>query len=116
MGYGVLINQGKDPSGFWINLTFAEALNQKDAEHMRIGFSVATFNSGAARWVDPTGKPEFELAEKYKKQADESDKSGHQRVAEMLRGMARDQERIGNRHVEEHKQRIDHGDDQEATK
>jgi predicted alpha/beta hydrolase len=77
-----------DPNGFWINRGAAEALNAKDAEEMRNGFAIAIFNSRGVHWVDPSGKPEMELSAKYKKQAEDAENAGYQRLATTMRGVA----------------------------
>jgi len=94
----VLVYCPPDPSGLWINQNVAEALNAKDAEKMRRGFCIELFNSRGAHWVDPTGQPERDLAEKYRQQAEDVENAGYQRLAASLRGVAdsydRDAERI----------------------
>lgn len=100
---GVLVYSPPDPDGLWINRVIAEALNAKDAAKMRDGFDQELFNSRGAHWVDPTGKPELELAEKYKKQADDVENAGYQRLADALRGLARSYEGEAKRVVSEHK-------------
>jgi len=84
----VLIHCPPDPNGFWINRGAAEALNAKDAEEMRNGFAIAIFNSRGVHWVDPSGKPEMELSAKYKKQAEDAENAGYQRLATTMRGVA----------------------------
>jgi len=61
----VLIHNIPDPDGLWIHKTLAEALNAEDAAKMRNGFSTGAYNSRGVHCVDPTGKPEKELATKY---------------------------------------------------
>jgi len=74
--------------GLWINRTVAEALNSKDAGVMRNGFNTEIFNSRGVHTVDPTGKPELELSQKYKKQAEDVETAGYQRLASTLRQLA----------------------------
>ena len=62
----VLIHCPPDDDGLWINRMVAEALNDRDAEDMRRGFRTGVFNSRGVHFVDPTGKPERELAEQFK--------------------------------------------------
>jgi hypothetical protein len=83
-----LIHSPSDPDGLWIHRTIAEALNSEDATKMRNGFSTGTFNSRGVYCVDPTGKPEKDLAAKYKKQADEVENAGYFRFAGTLRNLA----------------------------
>jgi hypothetical protein len=98
----VLINYIPDPSGLWIHKTIAEALNADDAEDMREGFSVGIYNSREAHWVDPTGKPEKELAAKYKKQAEDVENAGFYRLAITLRNLAKSYEHEAERIIEKH--------------
>ncbi len=84
----VLTHCPPDPDGFWINRGAAEALNAKDADEMRNGFAIAILNSRGVHWVDPSGKPEMELSAKYKKQAEDAENAGYQRLAITMRGLA----------------------------
>jgi hypothetical protein len=81
----ILIYCPPDPSGLWINDTVASALNAKDAEEMRSGFKTGMLNSRGFYRVDPTGKPERELAEQYKQKAEAAENSGYHRLAETLK-------------------------------
>jgi hypothetical protein len=93
-----------DPQGLWIDQTAADALNGKDAEEMRRGFRTEAFNSRGVHWVDPTGKPERELAEQYRKKADQIENAGYQRFAVTLRELSESYEREAERVVAEHKE------------
>jgi hypothetical protein len=84
----VLVSTPSDPDGLWINREVAAALNERDAESMREGYRTATYNSRGAHWVDPTGKPERELANQFRTKADEVENSGFQRFAGTLRVLA----------------------------
>jgi len=97
----VLINAPPDPDGLWIHRCAAEALNAKDADHMRNGFRIALYNSRGVHWLDPTGKPERELAEKYRKQAEEVDLAGYPRFATLLRELAEENMREAERILSE---------------
>lgn len=88
----VLVHAPKDPDGFWINRTIAKALNKKDHEEMRKGFKIRVFNSRGVHFVDPTGKPESELAEHYQIKAEASENAGFHRLAVSLRELAKDYE------------------------
>lgn len=44
----VLIYSPPDPDGLWINHTVAEALNARESENMRAGFTVKLFSSRGA--------------------------------------------------------------------
>lgn len=99
----VLIHAPSDKTGLWINLAVAEALNARDAEDMRSGFRTSTYNSRGAHWVDPTGKPEIELAEQYQRKAEEIENAGYQRFAQTLRGLSESYVREAERIVADHK-------------
>jgi len=81
-----------DPDELWIDRSVAAILNAEDSEEMRLGFRIELYNSwGAeAHWVDPTGKPERELADKYRKQADDVEVAGYHLLAITLRELAED--------------------------
>jgi hypothetical protein len=89
----VLIYVPADPNGLWIHHSAAEVLNAKDAQDMRDGFRTALFNLRGAYWVDPTGKPERELAAKYQTQAEAVENVGYVRLAATLRVLERSYER-----------------------
>jgi len=57
--------------------------------------------------VDPTGKPEFELAEIYRKRANETENDGYQRFAVTLRQIAESYEDEARRIIEEHKKELE---------
>lgn len=105
----VLIHVPADPNGLWIHQAVATALNGRDAEDMRNGFRTGSYNSRGAHWVDPTGKPERELAEKYRSKAEAVENAGFQRFAVTLRELADNYEQEAERIINEHK---DRGDDQ----
>ena len=103
----VLVYCPPDPSGLWINRAVAESLNGKDAEEMRNGFSMAILNSRGVRWIDPTAKPELDLSEKYRKQAEDVENAGYQRLAATLRGLAGFYTSEAKRIIDEHKHELD---------
>ena len=105
----VLIHCPPDPDGIWIHRAAAEALNTRDAEEMRNGFRTAIFNSRGVHWVDPSGKPELELSEKYRQQADDVENAGCQRLAPTLRELASSYASEARGIIDEHKQ--EEGDD-----
>lgn len=100
----VLIHTPPDTDGLWIRRVVANALNGRDAEPMRDGFRSGIFNSRGIHWVDPSGKQERELAEQFRRKAEEVENAGFVRLAVTLREVAdgydRDAERIINRHEE----------------
>lgn len=99
----VLIHYPPDKSGLWINHNVADALNARDAEDMRSGYRTGIYNSRGVHWVDPTGKPELELAEQYRKKAEEVEDAGYQRFAVTLRSLSETYSREAERIVTEHK-------------
>jgi len=101
----VLIHAPSDPDGLWIHRTVATALNDRDAEDMRNGFRTGAYNSRGVHYVDPTGKPERELAEKYRSKAEAVENAGFQRFAVTLRELADSYEREAERIIDEHKDR-----------
>ncbi|HEY0829284.1 MAG TPA: hypothetical protein VGE40_14380 [Bacilli bacterium] len=100
----VLFFSPPDHDGLWIDRTVAEALNGKHLEEMRNGFCQQVFNIRGAHWVDPTGKPERELADKYRYQAEEIENAGYQRFATALNRVAESYDRDAERVITEHKQ------------
>ena len=98
----VLIHAPSDPEGLWIHRTVASALNAKDAEKMRDGFWVGIVNSRGVHTIDPTGKPERELAQKYNQQAEEVENAGYHRLAVTLRKLADGYEREAETYIAEH--------------
>jgi hypothetical protein len=93
----VLIHCPPDASGLWINHTVADTLNARDAEDMRVGFRTGIYNSRGAHVLDPTGKPEQELAEQYRQKADQVENEGYQRFAVTLRSLSESYERESQR-------------------
>lgn len=98
----VLIHAPSDPEGLWIHRTVASALNAKDAEKMRDSFWIGIVNSRGVHTIDPTGKPERELAQKYKQKAEEVENAGYHRFADTLRKLAEGYEREAEIHIAEH--------------
>ncbi len=99
----VLIYCPPDPQGLWIDQNAARELNARDAEEMRNGFSSAIFNSRGAHIIDPTGKPERELAEKYRQQANDAENASFQRLAVSLRSLADSYDGEADKIIGEHK-------------
>ncbi|PUB12520.1 hypothetical protein [Paenisporosarcina sp. OV554] len=103
----VLFYSPTDPNGLWINQTVAEALNSRDSEKMRNGFRLKVYNSRGFHSVDPTGKPEKELAANYRSKAEDIENAGFHRFAATLKGIAdsynREAEKIITMQQEENK-------------
>jgi hypothetical protein len=97
-----LIHSPSDPDGLWIHKTVAEALNSEDTNRLRRGYYLGIVNSRGAYCVDPTGKPEKELAAKYRQQAEEIENAGFHRFASTLRDLAKNYEEQAKKVIEEH--------------
>jgi len=100
----VLIHIPPDPDGLWIRRAVAAALNDREAGDMRDGYRTGTYNARGVHWVDPTGKPERELAEQFRRKAEEVENAGFQRFAVTLKGLADGYDREAERINAEHKQ------------
>lgn len=98
----MLIHTPPDPDGLWIHRAVAAALNDREADDMRAGFRTGTYNSRGVHWVDPTGRPERELAEQFRRKAEEVENAGFQRFAVTLRSLADGYDREAERVVVEH--------------
>ena len=103
----VLIAAPPDPDGLWINRAIASALNDRDAESIREGYRRGTYNSRGAHWVDPTGKPERELADQFRTKAEEVENAGYQRFAVTLRVLADGYDQEAERVISDQKNRED---------
>ena len=101
----VLIHAPPDPEGLWIHRTVASVLDAKDAEKMRDSFWVGILNSRGVHVIDPTGKPERELAEEYNQKAEKVENAGYHRFAVTLRKLAEGYEREAKINVAEHIER-----------
>jgi hypothetical protein len=97
-----LIHSPADPDGLWIHQAVAQVLNDPDSEDMRRGYRTGTYNDRGARTIDPTGKPEKELAEHFRKKAEDVENAGFYRLAVTLRGLADGYDREAERIIEEY--------------
>jgi len=104
----VLIHAPPDPDGLWIHHAVATALNDREACDMRDGYRTGVYNSRGAHMVDPTGKPERELAEQFRSKAEEVENAGFQRFAVTLRELADSYEREAQRVIAEYGTDVDH--------
>ena len=84
----VLIYAPRADDGLVLRHAIAEAANKVEMDELRKGYCLALFNSRGVHWVDPTGKPEIELAEKFEGQADQLEKAGYFHLAASLRNLA----------------------------
>ena len=98
----VLIHAPPDPEGLWIHRIVASVLDAKDAEKLRDNFCLGIVNSRGVHVIDPTGKPEQELAEEYKQKAEEVENEGYLLFALTLRKLADGYKREAEIYVAEH--------------
>ena len=103
----VLIHAPADPDGLWIHRAVATELNDREADKLRDGFRTGTYNSRGVHEVDPSGKPERELAEQFRNKAEEIENAGFQRFAVTLRGLADGYDQDAERIIAEHKREDD---------
>lgn len=96
----VLTHAPEDPSGLWIHLDVAAVLDRPEAKIVREGFRMELFNSRGAHWVDPTGAPERELAQKFRKYAETIEDAGFIRLAASLRSLSEEYDREALKVVE----------------
>ena len=99
----VLFYAPSDPDGLWIHKAVAEVLNDKESENIRNGFSTEIFNSRGVHWIDPSGKPEQELAEQWRQRATEVENDGYVRFASILKEVARSYDREAERVISDYK-------------
>ena len=99
----VLIHVPIDPDGLWINCAVARALNDHAHDDMRKGFCIGKSNSRGVYWVDPTGKPEKDLAEQFRVKAEKIENAGFHRFATSLRNLANEYEREAERVIARHR-------------
>lgn len=102
----VLIHAPADPTGLWIHQAVAKALNDRNSEKMREGFSIGIFNSRGEYLIDPTGKPEKELSEQFRYKAEQVENAGFHRFAVTLRDIAAHYEREVGRIITEHNDQV----------
>ena len=98
----VLIHAPADPDGLWIHRAVATELNDREADKLRDGFRTGTYNSRGIHEVDPSGKPEKELAEQFRNKAEEIENTGFQRFAVTLQGLADSYYQDAERIIAEH--------------
>lgn len=103
----VLIHTPPDPDGLWIHRTVAAALNDREAEDMRVGFRMGKYNSRGVHWVDPTGKPERLLAEEFRNKAEDVENAGFHRFSATLRNLADSYNREAEQIIGDHNGRTD---------
>lgn len=92
----VLTYAPADAGGLWIPKAVAEALNERDADVMREGFTNKLFNRRGVHGYT-AGKAELDLAAKFYKCAEDLDAVGLQRIAAAIRDFAKSYERDADR-------------------
>ncbi len=85
-----------DQQGLWIDEAVAEALNAKDAQSMRSGFTTQIFNDRGVHGFS-AGKEEMKLAQLNRDKADALDSKGYSRFATAMRELAVSYERDAER-------------------
>ena len=85
-----------DPDGLWVHKTVADALNAKDADAMRSGFTCELFNMRGTHGFTG-GKEEREIAAGYREKAEAVEGAGFHRLATSLREFAVSYERDAER-------------------
>lgn len=85
-----------DPDGLWIHRSAAAALNAKDADDMRDGFSTELFNARGVHGFT-AGQEEHQLAAKYRSQAEAVEAGGFHHLSSTLRHLAASYERDAER-------------------
>ena len=99
-----MIHAPKDPNGLWIHQTIANELDKYDADEMRLGYDIGTFNSRGVHVIDPAGRPEKELAKQWQEKAEQIENAGFNRFATTLREMAKNYDKDAERIISENKE------------
>ena len=92
----------KDENGL-IDEFIIKELNEVDNEEMRRGFSIGIYNQRGVTWIDPEGKPEYQLASQYNDLASKCEELGYSRFAETLRGIANSYIQEAEHHIKQHR-------------
>lgn len=93
-----------DEDGVLCDIEIIKALNGADAKHMRTGYIVGIYNRRGVHFVDPEGKEELALAEKYKRGAQKAEKLGYSRYSELMKEIADSYYAEAERNILEEKQ------------
>ena len=92
----VLTHVPSDPNGLWIHEGVAEALNGRDTQEMRSGFTTELFNQRGG-FTFTAGEEERELAQQYRTMGEDLEERGFSRFATAMRELANQYERDANR-------------------
>lgn len=93
----VLFYADPDPNGLWIDQSAAEILDEKDNNYIRQGFTMEVYNSRGVHNIDPSGKQEKNLADLWRKKAEEIENLGLIRFASSLKDLANSYDREAER-------------------
>ena len=85
-----------DPGGLWIDKTVAEALNEKDADELRSGFTIELFNMRGTHGFTH-GAEERKIAAGLRAKADAVENVTYHRFAAALRDLAKQYEAAAER-------------------
>ena len=88
----VLTHAPSDPNGLWIHEGVAQALNGRDTEEMRSGFTTDLSNQRGV-YTFTAGNGERELAQQYRTKAEALEARGFSRFATAMRELANQYER-----------------------
>ncbi len=88
----VLTRAPSDPNGLWIHEGVAQALNGRDTEEMRSGFTTELSNQRGV-YTFTAGRGERELAQQYRTKAEALEAKGFSRFATAMRELANQYER-----------------------
>lgn len=97
----VLFYSPADPDGFFIHKCIAAILQERDSDNIRDGYRTEAINSRGVHWVDPSGKEEFNISEKYIKRAEIAEEATFYRFATTLRDISRFYKQEGLQNIEE---------------
>ncbi|MFK8399669.1 hypothetical protein M2D07_014275 [Pseudomonas sp. BGr12] len=96
---GSVLIYAPEGCSLWVDEEIAKLANEKERDALRDGYAVATFNSRGVHWVDPEGKPERELAQKYRDQAEALEYAGYHRFAKTVRDISKDYDIQAERNI-----------------
>ena len=83
----VLAYAPEDPSGLWIHKDIAAALDSADAEELRSGYRIKSFNMRGVHGYT-AGKEEQEISDGYQNKSDSLIQHGYPRFAATLKALA----------------------------
>ncbi|MBK5246985.1 MAG: ATP-binding protein [Peptostreptococcaceae bacterium] len=93
----------KSPSGFFIDESVAEMLEERDSKHQRSGYEIEAYNSRGVHCINPNGSEELALATLWDQKADEAEKRSYFIFAKTLRNIADSYRRESKANIWGHK-------------